>query len=101
VYLVYEKVASTSYVDPAGSCGGNTPCYTTIQAAIDAVSEGTVIKIRSGTYDEDIDANSASSYTLQGGWDSTYTSRTSISTIHSLTIGSNSGAVTVEYMEIK
>ena len=101
VYLVYEKMVSTTYVDPAGSCGGNTPCHTTIQAAIDAVNEGMVIKIRLGTYAENLMANSASSYTLQGGWDSTYTSRTSISTIHSLTIGSNSGAVTVEYMEIK
>lgn len=101
VYLVYEKVESTTYVDPAGLCGGNTPCHTTIQAAIDAVSAGTVIKIRSGTYAEDLHADSAGSYTLQGGRDAAYTSRTSISTIRSLTIGSNSGAVTVEYMEIK
>ena len=100
-YLVYEKVVSNTYVDPAGSCGGNTPCYTTIQAAVDTVSEGTVIKIQTGTYAENLIANSASRYTLQGGWDSTYSSRTSISTIRSLTIGSNSGAVTVEYMDIK
>jgi hypothetical protein len=43
---------SAAYVDPAGSCGGNTPCYTTIQAAIDAAGAGVVIKIKSGTYPE-------------------------------------------------
>ncbi len=100
-YLVYEKVVSTTYVDPDGLCGGNTPCYTTIQVAVDTVSAGTVIKIRSGTYSENLIADSSGSYTLQGGWDSNYTSRTSISTIRSLTIGSNSGAVTVEYLDIK
>ncbi|MBW2709168.1 MAG: hypothetical protein JRD04_07800 [Deltaproteobacteria bacterium] len=100
-YLVYKNGVSTIYVDPAGSCGGNTPCRTTIQAAIDAVSAGTVIKIRSGTYAENLVADSAGSYTLQGGWDVTYTSQTSISTVLSLTIGSNNGAVTVEYLDIK
>jgi len=100
-YLVYEKVVSAVYVDPAGSCGGNSPCYTTIQAAMDNVSSGTVIKILSGTYAENLTAVSAGSYTLQGGWNAAYTSQTSISTIGSLTIGSNSGAVTVEYINIQ
>ena len=100
-YVVYEKVVSTVYVDPAGSCSGNSPCYDTLQTAIDNVSSGTVIKILSGTYAENLIAGSASSYTLQGGWNSTYTSRTSTSTISSLTVGSNSGAVTVEYVDIQ
>ena len=100
-YLVYEKAVSTTYVDPTGSCGGNTPCYTMVQTAIDAASSGTVIKIKSGTYSENLAADTAGSYTLQGGWNSTFTSRTSASTIRSLTVGPNSGAVTVEYVDIQ
>ncbi|MBW1783782.1 MAG: hypothetical protein JRL30_23965 [Deltaproteobacteria bacterium] len=100
-YLVYQAVAGTTYVDPFGSCNGNIPCYTTIQSAIDAASSGSVIKIMAGTYDERLDLNSSNSYTLQGGWDSTYSSRTSTSSVNSMTFGKNSGPVTVEYMDIQ
>jgi C1A family cysteine protease len=100
-YLVYQSVVSAIYVDPSGSCGGYTPCYSTIQAAIDAASSGSVIKILAGTYAENLNLNSASSYTLQGGQDSTFTSRTSTSSVSSMTFGNNSGAVTVEYIDIQ
>jgi hypothetical protein len=51
--------AATSYVDKAGSCGGNTPCYTTIQAAIDASSSGDTIMVYAGTYAEEINIDKA------------------------------------------
>ena len=38
------------YVAPGGNCGGATPCYATVQAAVDAASEGDVIKVAQGTY---------------------------------------------------
>ena len=45
-----ERVAlawgNTLYVDAAGSCGGHTPCYTTVQAAVDAATTGDVIRDR-------------------------------------------------------
>ncbi|MBU0494491.1 MAG: hypothetical protein KKB13_21795, partial [Chloroflexi bacterium] len=43
---------TTYYVAPAGSnCGGMTPCYTTVQAAVDAVDDpGDVVKVAAGTY---------------------------------------------------
>jgi uncharacterized repeat protein (TIGR01451 family) len=41
----------TYYVAPSGDCGGMTPCYATIQAAVDAADDpGDVIKIAAGTY---------------------------------------------------
>ena len=52
------------------SCNGNTPCYTTIQSALDAANSGFVIKIRAGTYAENIDLNSSNNYTAQGSEDS-------------------------------
>jgi len=98
-----DKIFYTAvvYVSSDGSCGGNTPCYTTIQSAINAAGFGSVIKILAGTYAENLDLNSSNNYTLQGGWNSTYTSRTSTSSVSSMTFGSNSGTVTVEYMDIQ
>lgn len=39
-------------VDP--SCGGRSPCYTTIQAAVDAAVAGDTIQIQAGTYREQV-----------------------------------------------
>jgi hypothetical protein len=38
------------YVAPGGDCGGASPCYATIQGAVDAASNGDTIKVAQGTY---------------------------------------------------
>ncbi|MBW1779561.1 MAG: hypothetical protein JRL30_02365 [Deltaproteobacteria bacterium] len=95
------SVQSLIFVEPSGSCGGNTPCYTTIQAAVDAASAESVIRIAAGTYAEDLDLNSSNAYTLQGGWNALFTSRTSTTSVSSITCGAGSGAVTIDDMEIQ
>ena len=89
------------YVDPSGSCNGNTPCYTTIQSAIDALSSGSLIKILAGTYAENLNLNSSNNYELQGGQNSTYSSTTGTSSVNSMTFGSSSGTVTVGGMVVQ
>ena len=84
------------YVEPSGSCGGNTPCYSTIQEAIDAAGSRATIKVAKGRYYEDLTSSSPKVLTLQGGWDTAFTTQTSNTTVDSLTI--SSGTVTAEYL---
>ena len=45
-----DKVG-TYYVAPGGNCGGAAPCYSTIQAAVDAADHpDDVVKVAAGTY---------------------------------------------------
>jgi len=87
---------STLYVEPAASCGGNIPCYATIQQAINVAGSEAIIKIAEGAYAEGLHLSSAKILTLQGGWNSAFTMRISSTTIDSLTI--SSGTVTAEYL---
>ncbi len=79
-------VGSTSniYVDPSGLCGGNMPCYTTIQTAINAASTGTTIKIVQGSYYENVTLSTSKQVSLSAGWDTSFTTQSSSSSINSL-----------------
>ena len=87
------------YVSLSGDCGDKTPCYDSIQEAIDAASTGSLISIAQGTYDESIVLNEPKALTLQGGWDSTFTTQTSDTTIKSMRI--SDGMVKTEYLVIR
>ena len=56
--------SANRYVDDDGVCGGNSPCYTTIQSAVNAANVGEAIYIYAGTYSEHVGINK--SLTLQG-----------------------------------
>jgi len=47
-----SPTATTRYVAPSGNCGAATPCYATVQAAVDAADPGDEIKVAEGTYND-------------------------------------------------
>ncbi|MBW1783037.1 MAG: hypothetical protein JRL30_20130 [Deltaproteobacteria bacterium] len=95
----WEPSATLLYVDKNGSCGGMSPCYTTIQGAMNAAATGDRIRIAQGTYDESLVLNESKSLTLQGGWDATFATQSSDTTINSMTI--NNGTVTIDNLVIQ
>jgi polygalacturonase len=99
--LVFGSILSWSmasaadvYVESSGSCGGKTPCYSTIQKAINAASSEVTIKVALGDYNEEVTLNTSKNVLLQSGWNSTFTAKLSNSQIKSLTI--SSGKMSVE-----
>lgn len=82
-----------------GTCGGKVPCYTSIQGAIDAATDGTTIKIVQGDYAEAIILSTSKDLSLKAGWDSAFTTQSSTSGIQSLTI--SDGKMKTEYLVIR
>jgi len=72
------------YVSQDGACNGNTPCYTTIQAAVNAAGTGTTIKIVQGDYNENVLLSTSKQITLSGGWNTSYTTQSSNSSANSI-----------------
>jgi hypothetical protein len=85
-----DVTLTTTYSDPGGNCGGNTPCYTTIQAAIDALTGAGTVNISGGIYNEDVNLNTNTTLNING--DTTFNSLTmSAGTLN----GSNGGSFTL------
>jgi len=85
-----DVTLTTTYSDPVGNCGGNTPCYTTIQAAIDALTGPGTVNVSAGIYDESVNISASATVNINGD-----------TTINSLTMsggtlnGSNGGSFTL------
>jgi hypothetical protein len=47
------------FADPAGTCNGNGPCFTSINSAIAAAAAGGVVNVFGGTYNEAVTLNNA------------------------------------------
>ncbi|MFM9052488.1 MAG: hypothetical protein ACKOKF_09290, partial [Bacteroidota bacterium] len=55
VLVSFWSVFSTSaqtvhYVNVSGTCGGQTPCYTSIQTAVNTAASGDTIRLATGSY---------------------------------------------------
>jgi hypothetical protein len=96
VAVSFNIVEEVVYVEPSASCGGKLPCYSTIRDAIRGCGAKGVIRVSEGRYFEDIALNSAKAITLQGGWDPSFTTQSSSTTVNSVTV--NAGTLTAEYL---
>jgi hypothetical protein len=63
---------NAAYVNSTGFCGGKIPCYSSIQAAINAAHNSQFILIAQGTYVGSVTLNQSKSLTLLGGWDPSF-----------------------------
>src|SRR3990172_9146261 len=55
----FSQAATVLYVNPTDpTCQGHSPCYQTIQAAVDAAQAGDTIRIQAGTYQEHVNIRS-------------------------------------------
>ena len=54
-------------------CAGKSPCYSSIQGAVNGADTCTIINATGDTYIEDVVLNNSKTFILQGGWDSTFT----------------------------
>ena len=81
------EMAEIIYVARYGSCAGKIRCFSSIQGGINAANNSATIEITQETYDENVVLNSPKEVTLRGGWDLTFTTIQSNTTINgSLTI---------------
>lgn len=59
-------VSSDVYISANGDCGGNLPCYSTIQQGLDNVGQGKTAFVAGGTYPEDVSLYTAAAVQLSG-----------------------------------
>lgn len=65
---VSEEQITDVYVNRNDTtCGGKSPCYSSIQAGIDAAGDGSTVNIAQGTYTESYGLNSDKTAALEGG----------------------------------
>lgn len=74
-------------------------CYSTVGEAIANAPSVATIRITEGDYDESVTLSSSKELTLEGGWDLAFTSRSSTSTINSITI--KDGTITTGYIVVE
>ncbi|MBP7686428.1 MAG: hypothetical protein KA765_00895, partial [Thermoflexales bacterium] len=65
-YVFLVRAPWSTYADVAGACGGHTPCFTGIQAAISSTIDGGSVTVYPGTYAESVNANQNVAITFTG-----------------------------------
>jgi hypothetical protein len=82
------------------TCGGNSPCFSSIQTAINETCAVADIRITEGNYTEQFELTSRKALTLQGGWNSSYRAQTSNTTFIKAPKVSQ-GSLTMQMLTIK
>jgi len=81
------SVYSLSYVGQSGQCADRSPCFSSIQDAVDSAQVATIIDLIQQTYYENPLLDNPNVIFIRGGWDPAFTTNESYSAINgSLTI---------------
>lgn len=97
--------APAVFVSSNGDCGTKSPCYSTIQDAIDAASSGADILVKQGTYSESVSLGSDKLLRIKGCYNSTYAQQTANTTFiqanGSTNIKASKGRLKFEMIKVK
>jgi hypothetical protein len=100
ICFVPDTDLTNIYVSKDNWCNGHNNCWPNIQNGIAAVLGPSIIEITQETYDEDIVLNVDEDITLEGGWDTNFSSCSSYTTINgSMTI--THGTIIIENIILK
>jgi len=93
------------YVSSDGDCGTKSPCYDSIQDAIDDAPTESVILVKQGTYAESISLGNTKTLLIKGGYNSTYDQQTANTTFIQAPVQTSiqapSGTLTFQMLTIK
>ena len=82
LHVYSSQTQTVRYVNPNdGTCSTHSPCHATIQDAINASVSGITIKLVQGTYAESFALVETIDITIEGGWDSTFSTQTPHATV--------------------
>jgi len=81
-----SAASNTLYVKSDGVCSGYLPCYSTVQDAISAASDGDTILVCHGDYHETVVLNEAKKLRLICGWDDAFDTNSLFSTVNAMRI---------------
>jgi hypothetical protein len=100
IFATVQAAVQLIYVGQDGLCGGKSLCFTSVQKGIDSAQSITVIEITQETYYEDVIFDDPKVVTLHGGWDATFASNSSYTTLNgSITI--TNGTMIIENIILK
>jgi len=74
--VVSSSDSSFIFVSLDGMCNGHTPCFSSIQGAINSSGKGVIIFIAEGSYAESLTLTGQKQLRLHGGWNSDFTGLT-------------------------
>lgn len=70
------------YVSGNGKCGNHSPCYSTIQAAVNAAKGGDLIKVKQGKYSESPANDKTAGLRISGGWNNSFSGQSGVTEMY-------------------
>lgn len=79
------------YISEDGQCNNLTPCYSTINSAMNEATDGDTLKVAEGTYKEAPVMDKIGKITISGGWNNTFSDKAGTTSIYAPLITAGGG----------